>query len=220
MHHSNKQLMQNFQINLFIFSFILLKMEQSENLTSHEKKLLKQQLRQQEREQQASIKTSSHNSKRNFKILISILIILAISYTIYRLYVSSSEFAVPPISSPHVPEDSKVTYSTYPPTSGPHAETAMPQKINSESIQEIAQVHHLEHGGVLIQYNCPDPCPDLISQLTTLVNQYPKEVVLAPYNKMSKKIAATAWGRLYESDTFDEATLKKFIEKYMKPSNH
>ena len=54
-------------------------------------------------------------------------------------------------------------YNSTPPTSGPHLPYIASWGIYTEPIPDQLQVHNLEDGGVLVQYNCPDGCPDLVA---------------------------------------------------------
>ena len=119
-------------------------------------------------------------------------------------------------------------YNSTPPTSGPHwnlpGEAPVGWGIFSEPIPNEGQIHNLEHGGVMIQYNCRD-CPELVEQLEGFyeswwpANKLPlfpnsSKIVVAPYYDMSSKIALTAWGRIDTMDAFDEARIIRFIEAW------
>jgi hypothetical protein len=123
---------------------------------------------------------------------------------------------------PHAPYNSK------PPTSGPHwsilGEAPVPWGIYQEVIPDEAQIHNLEHGGVMIQYNCRD-CPDLIAQLERFAREYvtahplPRypqsaKLVVAPYYDMPSRVALTAWGRIDMLDGYDEARIARFVDAY------
>jgi len=66
-----------------------------------------------------------------------------------------------------------------PPTSGPHLPYIAPWGVHTRPIQPELQVHNLEDGGVLVQYNCE--CPELVAKLSAIVRRYDKSVILAPY---------------------------------------
>jgi hypothetical protein len=119
-------------------------------------------------------------------------------------------------------------YTTQPPTSGPHwsilGEAPVPWGIYSEPVPDEAQVHNLEHGGIMIQYNCRD-CPDLVTQLAGFFNRYtaarplPRfpqsaKLVVAPYYDMPSRLALTAWGRIDTLDGYDEARITRFVDAY------
>ena len=103
-------------------------------------------------------------------------------------------------------------YSTSPPTSGPHS----PQTPNwgeQGQVPEILQVHGLEHGGVLVQYNCPNGCPTLVRQLRSITERYDTKVILAPYTNMDSLIALTSWGKIDLLDEFEEERIEEFVDK-------
>jgi hypothetical protein len=80
------------------------------------------------------------------------------------------------------------------------------------------QVHNLEDGGVVVQYNCD--CPDLVAQLRDIVGKYDRQVLLAPYPSMRSKIALTAWTRIDTMDEFDAKRITRFIEAYRGIDHH
>ena len=103
-------------------------------------------------------------------------------------------------------------YSTSPPTSGPHSPQAPPWG-KQNALPELLQVHALEHGGVLVQYKCPTPCPDLVQQLRSITREYDSKVILAPYSRMSSLIALTSWGKIDLLDEFDRERIEEFVKK-------
>jgi len=107
-----------------------------------------------------------------------------------------------------------------PPTSQQnHSEQSPPAHIVTQPIPDAIQRHMLEHAdggdapGIIIQYNCNDfNCePDLVKKLTTLVEQYPDNVYLAP-NTYNGKVILTKLGKRKILDAFDEQGIKDFIE--------
>jgi hypothetical protein len=113
---------------------------------------------------------------------------------------------------PHEP------YNTDPPTSGPHLPYIAPWGVHTRPIVPELQVHNLEDGGVLVQYNCD--CPDLAENLKRIVVKYDKQVILAPYPTMKSRIALTAWTRIDTFDAFDEGRVRRFIEAYRGIDHH
>ena len=111
-------------------------------------------------------------------------------------------------------------YNSEPPTSGPHLPYVAPWGIHTEPIPRQLQVHNLEDGGVLVQYNCPDSCPDLVAKLKAIVSGYDHQVILAPYPGMKTRIALTAWTRLDAFDDFDEKRIQGFITAYRGIDHH
>lgn len=117
-------------------------------------------------------------------------------------------------TDPHVP------YNSDPPTSGPHMPYIAPWGVHSEPISKELQVHNLEDGGVMVQYHCATPCPDLVDKLKAIVTRYPEHVILAPYPGMKTRIALTAWTRVDAFDTFDESRITRFIKAYQGIDHH
>ena len=92
--------------------------------------------------------------------------------------------------------------------------------MHSEPIANVLQVHNLEDGGVMVQYNCPDGCPDLVEELTGVVERYDEGVILAPYTDMDALVALTAWGRIDTMHAFDEDRIVGFIKAYRGVDHH
>src|SRR5712691_9861950 len=117
-------------------------------------------------------------------------------------------------------DEKHVPYNSNPPSSGPHLPYIAPWGIHTEPIVNELQVHNLEEGGVLIQYNCPQGCPDLVASLKTIVLRYDRQVILAPYPGMDRRIALTAWTRIDKFDELDEKRIVRFIEAYRGIDHH
>jgi hypothetical protein len=155
--------------------------------------------------------------------------------------------AVPTLGNEHVasPSAPHVPYNTSPPTSGPHLQWTAKWGIHKTPILRELQVHNLEDGGVVIQYKCETPCPELVGNLEALAARYrekadadrakvspllkkPEEpvrsrydhLIVAPYPDMEHTIALTAWGRIDTLDQYDEARIVKFIEAYIGIDHH
>ncbi len=128
--------------------------------------------------------------------------------------------AVPDLGNLHIPEGTRspVPYNSVPPTSGPHYPFLSRWGVHTEPITNELQVHNLEDGGVVIQYRCDEPCPELVEQLTAAGQPYLSSphpyVILAPYPDMETRIALTAWGRIDRFEQFDEERIRRFIEAY------
>jgi len=110
-------------------------------------------------------------------------------------------------------------YASDPPTSGPHFAGAARWGAHERPISKSLQVHNLEDGGVLVQYNCTD-CDDLVSRLRDVVRRYPDKVILAPYPGMKARIALTAWSYVDAFDEFDEKRILRFIDAHRGIDHH
>jgi hypothetical protein len=133
--------------------------------------------------------------------------------------------------SPHPP------YNSDPPTSGPHVPFIVRWGVHKVPITREIQVHNLEDGGVIMQYNCNN-CAELVSKLEAIAQQYQKKaemersktnskhpsrydhLILAPNPGMDARIALTAWGRIDKFNEYDEGRITKFIEAYIGIDHH
>ncbi len=121
-------------------------------------------------------------------------------------------------------------YNSNPPTSGPHAPAPAPWGVSAAPLPKEAPVHNMEHGGVVIWYNCAagaqpltqGECAALTTQLSAIVRDAVaagKLVVMTPYLDMEQRIALTAWRTLDAFDEFDAARVSDFIERYERAFN-
>ncbi|MCH7912113.1 MAG: DUF3105 domain-containing protein [Deltaproteobacteria bacterium] len=114
------------------------------------------------------------------------------------------------------------TYTSDPPTSGPHLPSIARWGIQTRPISKELQVHNLEDGGVIVQYDCPEAregCRALVEKLARIVRRY-DHAILAPYPRMSHKIAITAWSRIDKFNEFDEERIVRFIDAYIDIDHH
>lgn len=116
----------------------------------------------------------------------------------------------------HLPEGvrSLYEYNSNPPTSGPHWEDVrVPTRFVPVPLPVEVQLHELEHGVILVQYRCEEPCPDLATRLESLARPN-RDVIIAPNPQLPARVVATAWRRLLTLDDFDERRLGDFIKNY------
>ncbi len=144
--------------------------------------------------------------------------------------------AVPSLGNDHVQslETPHPPYNSKPPTSGPHLPQIARWGIYGQPIPNELQVHNLEDGGVLIQYDCKN-CEALIQKLEQIAKDYYKQaeeekkkskfsryahIVVAPYPGIGAPIALTAWTRIDKFSEFDEARIRRFVEAYVGIDHH
>jgi len=200
-----------------------------------EKTVTKKEMRRQRRQEEKSRRAARARRERLFIWGGVALAVVVTGYFAFRALSPTGQpgTAVLTQGNEHVDtlDQTHVPYNTVPPTSGPHLGTLAPWGISTEPIPDELQVHNLEDGGVLIQYDCPDEgCPELEAQLTDFVTQLradPKytHLILAPYTGIrqasgGKPIALTAWTRYLYLDDFDREKLIEFVDAYINIDHH
>ncbi len=129
--------------------------------------------------------------------------------------VSGPGLAVLSQGTAHVdtPLDPHPAYNSNPATSGWHTRYTADAGVHKIPLPPEVQVSNLINGAVLVQYACPQDCPDLVKQLEAMVEKH-EQVIVAPYPLMESKIALTAWQRIETIKEFDEKRISAFIEAY------
>ena len=171
----------------------------------------------------AAMQTMTRKRRRQNLLVSGGIAVIALLFVGWLVYASSRPqpgMAMPDLGNLHIQPPQTATYNSSPPTSGPHYTSIAPWGIHDEPIPNELQIHNLEDGGVMVQYNCPDGCADLIEKLTGIVERYDEQVILAPYPDMDARIALTAWNRIDTLDAFNEKRIMAFIEAYRGLDHH
>jgi Protein of unknown function (DUF3105) len=155
-------------------------------------------------------------------IAVAVIVAVVVGYFAYQASANRPGVEFPDQGNLHIQTESDphVPYNSDPPTSGPHLPYLAPWGIHTTPVPRELQVHNLEDGGVVIQYHCPNGCPDLVDKLATIVKGYERQVLLAPYPGLKTRIALTAWTRLDAFDDYDEARILRFIRAYRGIDHH
>ena len=125
----------------------------------------------------------------------------------------------------HIPDSQPVTVDPnghYPPTFGNHYDTPRPPGVYDSPVPEGNFVHDLEHGGIVILYNCPSSCPKLVTQLRGLLTSLPRDsqfgeikLVVSPNSKIQQQLAVLAWDYELDLGTYDAATIRAFYQAHV-----
>jgi hypothetical protein len=90
------------------------------------------------------------------------------------------------------PDGTTVKYDSFPPTSGPHYPQWVTWGTYGKPLPEIAAVHNLEHGGVIVQYGRSVTAPT-VERLRRFVAASPNGMLMAPLPRLGDRIVLTAW---------------------------
>ena len=179
-------------------------------------------VRKAERPARGPSRTARRRRNAALGIAVAVVAAVVVGYFAYQASANRPGLEFPDQGNLHIQTESEphVAYNSDPPTSGPHLPYLAPWGVHNVPITRELQVHNLEDGGVVIQYYCPNGCPDLVDKLTAIVKGYDRQVVLAPYPGMKTRIALTAWTRLDAFDEYDEGRIVRFIRAYRGIDHH
>jgi hypothetical protein len=108
-----------------------------------------------------------------------------------------------------------VVYSSEPPSSGPNCGVPGIYGAYSEAqpLDRCYWINNLARGGIVLLYNCPGGCPDVVQELaaSVLAARDPdcantKRIVITPDPTLPTQVAAVAWGYTWTSSCLDQAT--------------
>jgi hypothetical protein len=112
---------------------------------------------------------------------------------------------IPDEGQGHVPEGSPIQYKHYPPSSGSHYPRWARYEAYAEELPEGYWVHNLEHGAIVVLYNCRSvACPEVESTLKGLYSELKPskwgsvKLVVTPYTRSTAQVTVLAWG--YQMD--------------------
>ena len=104
-------------------------------------------------------------------------------------------------------------YNSFPPTSGFHAPRPAIWGDYDDVVDQMALVHNLEHGGVVVQYG-NDVAQAAIDQIGLWYADSPNGLVVARLPRLGSRIALTAWTRAAICTRFDEEAFDAFRGAY------
>lgn len=123
----------------------------------------------------------------------------------------------------HAVTCSPLTFAFNPATSGTHFSNWAAYKTYTKPVPEGFLVHSLEHGAVVVGYDCPDGCPAEVAMAEAWIASLgtdalcpgqPHKVILAPNPGLAVRWAATAWTWSIIADCLDTAALGTFFRAH------
>ena len=180
-----------------------------------------------ERKRRAAAAQRQAKIRRYAVIVAAVLLLMALAAwafttSLFGLTTPSIGRAVAVEKADHVPDGTQITYGTRPPSSGAHFASWYPSYgLVEQEVPAGNCVHNLEHGAIVLLYNCPGGCPELVSEIRELIPTLPRgrnarrgvpRMLAVPYTDMDSRIAVVAWGYILELNEFDRDQIRRFYE--------
>jgi hypothetical protein len=125
------------------------------------------------------------------------------------------------LTSPHIARSaySDAVYNSNPPSSGPHCDSWGAWRAYERPLPRCNWIHNLEHGGVVVTWNCARECPEVAGTLVGIARAAadvcaPARVIVTPDLAAPTQVAAAAWGWTFRASCLDEAArvaLHRFV---------
>jgi hypothetical protein len=107
-----------------------------------------------------------------------------------------------------------VHYDSLPPAGGDHNQCWGSWGVHDKTLAPERWVHNLEHGGIVLLYNCPSGCPADVAKLATFVKARPRALLTADTD-MPTMFAIVAWGQRLKTDCLDLAAFATFYTSHV-----
>lgn len=117
-----------------------------------------------------------------------------------------------------------LVYSTSPPVFGDHYPEWAAYTTYDFPLSLGFLVHDLEHGAVVIFYDCPEGCAGEVASAQAFIDALPADprcsadvrvqVILVPRPGLGSRWAASAWGHSLNADCFDEEAFGGFYTRH------
>lgn len=154
-------------------------------------------------------------------VIIGLLVIYALALPTLRQPIGE---VAPEMPANHVEEGADPgPYNTDPPTSGPHYASELDVGFYEESdLEEIGPfpegylVHNLEHGYVILWYNCnlleEDECRELKEQIQEVLRGNGNNKIIGfPRDSIDFPLVLTSWTRMLPFEEFDRDLANRFV---------
>jgi hypothetical protein len=117
------------------------------------------------------------------------------------------------------------SYMTNPPSSGNHYSCWAAYQTYTAPIPWGNLVHSLEHGAIVMTYNCPDGCAADVAAMQAFIDRQPLDsncgttlgknrLILMPDPDLDVRFAASAWDWTLKANCFDPAAYQRFYDDH------
>ncbi|MCB9136699.1 MAG: DUF3105 domain-containing protein [Anaerolineales bacterium] len=137
---------------------------------------------------------------------------------------------IPLASREHIQEGMAANdWTSDPPTSGQHYGTWAPAGFYPDVIADEYLVHDMEHGYVIIYYNCAlvEDCDAFKTEIEAAMadagndpDTHTVKIIAVPRENMNNPITYASWGHLYKAETFVPEELVSYVHFYRSNSTY
>jgi hypothetical protein len=135
----------------------------------------------------------------------------------------AGEQAIPNEGTGVVQAGTALTFNHMPPSSGSHYAESAPWGLAATPVPPGHFVSNLAKGGVVILYQCAEPCPELEDRFKTLYDKTPpdrqfnaRKMLITPYtDTLTSPIVALGWGYELGVKQYDEALLLQWYQRFV-----
>ena len=131
----------------------------------------------------------------------------------------------------HVGRPTTVTYNHDPPTSGCHyslggGRAPIAPGVYDRHVDPEYWVHNLEHGFIVVLYDCPSSCPTDVAKLRRWYDSHApdpalpleKKIIVIPWTTMSTPFAVESWDWFLPLTTADTTRIEAFYQNHVDQS--
>ena len=146
---------------------------------------------------------------------------------------------MPEMPHDHVAPPARIQYVNNPPTSGCHyslsGQAPMAPGAYTNAVEPEFWVHNLEHGYIVVLYNCPTGCADDFQKLRAWAAKLPPDpglkavadqnpssgftpytkILILPYTNMQPKFAAISWDYYDPMSSLDLTEIQAFYDNHV-----
>lgn len=120
------------------------------------------------------------------------------------------EEVITPATATHT--ETPQAYDGKPPAGGPHSGCWGTWGVHTTPLTPERFVHNLEHGGVVLTYNCPDGCPKEVRWMHDFASTN-ELVVVTEYPELASRFGISAWEARAYSDCLSPSFVRDFYAR-------
>ncbi len=114
----------------------------------------------------------------------------------------------------HVPFGSALRYDSNPPHSGAHYPSATHWGVHEGTVDRGTYVHNLEHGGIVLAYNCTDCAQDIRAFADVVAERPDMRILVTRDVELPTRFAAISWSWVWTFETIDADAVMCFVDQH------